>query len=103
MGAAPSVQSALERARDVEQERQQTVLLVEDDENTLFAVNRLLLRRGYLVLTAETGHDAIGMLVRPLAPVDLVILDSHLPDVDGPALAARLRELKPTLPILVCS
>jgi DNA-binding response OmpR family regulator len=31
------------------------------------------------------------------------LLDVHLPDVDGPALGARMRELKPAVPILVCS
>jgi DNA-binding response OmpR family regulator len=103
MGADVRSQPPLECDREAEKERQPTVLLVEDDENTLFAMDKLLLRRGYLVLTAETGHDAIGMLERPLAPVDVVLLDAHLPDVDGPALVARLRELEPTLPILVCS
>jgi hypothetical protein len=44
------------------------------------------LQWGYLVLTAETGHDAIGMLERPLAPVDVILLDAHLPDVDGPTI-----------------
>src|SRR6516165_10141796 len=96
-------QPCLRREHEAKKERPPTVLLVEDDENTLFAMNKLFLRRGYLVLTAKTGHDAIGMLKQPLAPVDLVLLDAHLPDVDGPALVARLRELEPTLPILVCS
>jgi CheY-like chemotaxis protein len=48
-----------------------TVLLVEDDENTLFAMTELLTREGYLVLTAASGHDAIGMLKQPLSPIDL--------------------------------
>jgi len=98
-----SSQPSLKRDRRAAKERQPTVLLVEDDENTLCAMDKLFLRWGYLVLTAETGHDAIGMLEQPIAPVDVVLLDAHLPDVDGPALTARLRELEPTLPIVVCS
>jgi DNA-binding response OmpR family regulator len=87
----------------IEGQHRATVLLVEDDENTLFAMDKLLTREGYLVLTAVTGHDAIGMLNEPLSPIDLVLLDVRLPDVEGTALGARMRELKPALPILACS
>jgi DNA-binding response OmpR family regulator len=82
-------------------EHQRTVLLVKDDEDTLFAMDKLLTREGYLMLTAESGHDAIGMLEQPLSPIDVVLLDVHLPDLEGTALGARMRELKPALPILV--
>jgi DNA-binding response OmpR family regulator len=37
--------------------RQPTVLLVEDDELVRDAMTRILVREGYLVLTASTGHD----------------------------------------------
>jgi DNA-binding response OmpR family regulator len=80
-----------------------TVLLVEDDEATRLAMASWLAREGYLVLTAANGHEAIGHLTRPLAPIDVAVLDVDLPDVDGVALCARLRELYPTLPVLVCT
>src|SRR5690349_8502761 len=44
------------------EDRQPTVLLVEDDEVTRLAMACTLAREGYLVLTAATGHDAVGML-----------------------------------------
>jgi response regulator RpfG family c-di-GMP phosphodiesterase len=53
-------------------EHQPTVLLVEDDENTLFAMDKLLTHAGYLVLTAGSGHDAIGILEQPLSTIDVV-------------------------------
>jgi DNA-binding NtrC family response regulator len=86
-----------------EGKHQPTVLLVEDDENALFAMDTILTGQGYMVLTATSGHDAIGMFEQPLSPIDVVLLDVRLPDVDGLALGARMRELKPTLPILVFS
>jgi two-component system NtrC family response regulator len=86
-----------------ERKHQPTVLLVEDDENALFAMDKILTDQGYMVLTATSGHDAIGMLAQPLSPINVVLLDVRLPDVDGFALGARIRELKPTLPILVFS
>jgi DNA-binding response OmpR family regulator len=83
--------------------RQTTVLLVEDDELVSDAVTRILVREGYLVLTAATGHDAIGTLRTPASPIDVVVLDIGLPDVSGADLCARLREFFPNLPVVVCT
>jgi two-component system, NtrC family, nitrogen regulation response regulator NtrX len=80
-----------------------TVLVVEDDEDTRFAMSQVLAQEGYLVLTAATGHDAIATLREPLSRIDVVLLDVHLPDVNGTELCSRLRELYPDLPVVVCS
>jgi DNA-binding response OmpR family regulator len=82
---------------------QPTVLLVEDDELVSDALARILVREGYLVLTAATGHDAIGLLRTPASAIDAVVLDIGLPDVSGADLCARLREFFPDLPVLVCT
>jgi len=82
---------------------QPTVLVVEDDDLILDAMTRMLVREGYLVLTAASGHDAIGMLHAPLQPIDVLVLDVNLPDVSGIDLCARIRELQPTLPVVVCT
>jgi DNA-binding response OmpR family regulator len=62
-----------------------------------------LAREGYLVLTAATGHDALGILRRPFSPIDVVLLDVQLPDVSGIVICAHLRELYPGLPVIVCT
>jgi DNA-binding response OmpR family regulator len=82
---------------------QPTVLLVEDDELVSDALTRILVREGYLVLTAATGHDAIGLLRTPATAIDVVVLDIGLPDVSGADLCARFREFFPNLPVLVCT
>ena len=84
-------------------DHQPTVLLVEDDELVRDALARLLVREGYLVLTAATGHDAIGLLRTPASPIDIVLLDIGLPDVSGADLCARLREFFPRMPVVVCT
>jgi len=83
--------------------RQPTLLLVEDDELVRDAMTRLFVREGYLVLTAATGHDAIGLLRTPGTSVDVVLLDIGLPDVSGADLCKRLREFLPKLPVVVCT
>jgi two-component system OmpR family response regulator/two-component system response regulator MprA len=55
------------------------------------------------VHTAATGHDAIGFLKTPLSPIDVVLLDIKLPDVSGIDLCSRLREMYPTMPVVVCT
>jgi DNA-binding response OmpR family regulator len=86
-----------------QRKRQPTVLLVEDHEPIRDAVARILVREGYLVLTAGSGHDAMGQLRTPLSPIDVVLLDVHLPDVSGINLCARMREMYPGLPVIVLS
>jgi DNA-binding response OmpR family regulator len=87
----------------VARSHQPTVLLVEDDELVRDAMTRILVREGYLVLSASTGHDAIGLLRTPLSPIDVVLLDVNLPDVSGKDLCAVLREMHPSLPVVVCT
>jgi DNA-binding response OmpR family regulator len=82
---------------------QPTVLVVEDDEITRNTMAKILVREGYMVLTAATGHDAMGLLHTPLSPIDVVVLDVHLPDCSGIDLCARVRQLHPTLPVVVCT
>jgi DNA-binding response OmpR family regulator len=85
------------------QGHQPTVLLVEDDELVRDAMTRILVREGYMVLTASSGHDAIGQVKEPLSPIDVVLLDVHLPDINGIDLCARLREIHPSMPVVVCT
>ena len=86
-----------------EADHQPTVLVVEDDDLASMSMAATLARESYLVLTAATGHDALGTLRQPLSRIDVVILDVHLPDVSGIDICARLRELYPQLPVIVCT
>jgi CheY-like chemotaxis protein len=82
---------------------QPTILVVDPDDATREALNVLLVREGYFVLPAASVRDAWGMFRTPHARIDLVLMDPHLPDVSGIHLCARLRELSPTLPVMVCA
>lgn len=66
------------------------VLVVDDEPDLLRAVQLYLEDQGYLVLTAESGRQALDA-VRTKLP-DLVVLDVHMPDMDGFETLERIRE-----------
>lgn len=67
----------------------QTVLVVDDHDGFRAGVRRLLERHGYRVVEATDGASA--SVEAAAATPDLVLLDVHLPDVDGFTVATRLR------------
>ncbi|MCA9718837.1 MAG: response regulator, partial [Myxococcales bacterium] len=81
----------------------ETILLVEDDDAVRESVRKLLERTGYTVLEAEHGEAALAVLRRAPEPPELVISDVIMPRMGGVELAARLRELAPTIKLLFVS
>jgi signal transduction histidine kinase/CheY-like chemotaxis protein len=68
-----------------------SLLVIEDDVESLSALSELLLHAGYRVITASTGRDGLKVL-HGVEPLDLVLLDFWLPDMTGHAfLATRTR------------
>lgn len=74
------------------------VLVVDDEPAILRALSAALRTRGYTVHTATTGGEALDHAVRH--PLDVIILDLGLPDLDGIEICRRLREWS-TTPIIV--
>jgi DNA-binding response OmpR family regulator len=70
-------------------EEVQTVLAVDDDENMLRLMERILESRRYRILTARAGREALAK-VREFMP-DLVILDGMLPEVHGFEICRQLK------------
>ncbi|MBF0294485.1 MAG: response regulator [Magnetococcales bacterium] len=78
------------------------ILLVDGDIRNVFAMTSLLEERGSEVIMAENGHVALERLQTEV-PVDLVLMDVMLPDMDGYAVLQTIRH-RPggrELPILV--
>jgi two-component system chemotaxis response regulator CheY len=67
-----------------------TVLIVDDCQTTRKLVGLCLKKMGYLLLQAENGLDALEKLAR--GPVDLVITDMNMPQMDGVALTSSLKQ-----------
>ncbi|HEY8383082.1 MAG TPA: PAS domain-containing protein [Microvirga sp.] len=82
---------------------QGTILLVED-EDPVRAVNaRALSARGYTVLEAASGVEALQIIEERGSPVDLVVSDVVMPEMDGPTLLGELRKLYPDLKVIFVS
>jgi CheY-like chemotaxis protein len=64
---------------------------------------RALQELGYEVLEADGSHQALDTLQRQDRRIDLLLTDVVLPGMDGPELAHRATELRPSLPVLFIS
>ena len=80
-----------------------TVLLVEDEEAVRSFASRALSTRGYTVLEAGTGVEALEIMDRENGKVDLVVSDVVMPEMDGPTLLRHLRERNPEIRIVFMS
>lgn len=75
------------------------IVIVEDDPQSMYLARFLLERRGHEVVPALDGEAALDA-VREQRP-DLVLMDMHLPKMDGYEATRRLRrEFGPSLPIV---
>ena len=79
-------------------------LLIAGDEEGLRALNaRGLASRGYTVLQAGNGLEAIKVLEKSAGRVDLVVSDVVMPEMDGPTLLSELRRRSPDLKVIFVS
>jgi PAS domain S-box-containing protein len=81
----------------------ETILLV-DDEALVRRIGRTLLTKlGYQVLEASDGLEALEVCRTRGDEIRLVLLDLTMPNLTGKETFARLREVRPELPVLICS
>ncbi len=79
------------------------ILLVEDEDAVRTFSTRALTNKGYEVLAAESGENALQVLKDSGKTIDLLITDVIMPNMDGPTLAVKMREMYPTLKIIFIS
>ncbi len=78
-----------------------TVLIVDDEKNIQVTLARALSLEGYATQAAGTGQEALERIAS--LPVDLVLLDVKLPDLDGLAVLEKALQIRPGLPVVVMS
>ena len=78
-------------------------MLVEDDESVRNLVRLMLESKGYRVLAAAGADEAEQLCAEHDCPVDLLLTDVVMPEVNGRVLAERLAAVSPSLRILFMS
>lgn len=74
-----------------------TILLVDDDAGVRFALIEVLRDRGYQVISASSGAQALTLL----DGVDVVVTDLAMPGMDGLELVSRIAARAPALPVIL--
>ena len=108
MSESPTIAGALAAADEVRAVASDltghgTILLVEDEDGLRSLNARGLTSRGYTVLEAGNGVEAIAVLEECGGKVDLVVSDVVMPEMDGPALYKELKQRNPDLKIIFVS
>ena len=80
-----------------------TVLLVEDEEAVRAFGARALAQRGYTVLEAASGVEALQVVEEHEGSIDLIVSDVVMPEMDGPSLLGELRQRGVTAKIIFVS
>ncbi len=79
------------------------ILIVEDQRAVRGIMHQILTRRGYHVLSAASGEEALAVARSHPAPIDLLLTDVVMPGMSGPDLARSLAELRPATRVLFTS
>ena len=79
------------------------ILVVEDEQPVRSLVLLALANRGYRVLSAASGSQALALLDAEKPPLDLLLTDANMPGMSGIDLVRRLLAERPSLPVIVMS
>jgi two-component system cell cycle sensor histidine kinase/response regulator CckA len=107
--AAPAIAGAIAAADEVKRTAaadltgEGTILLVEDEEGLRALNARGLASRGYTVIEAGNGVEALEKLEKRGGQVDLVVTDVVMPEMDGPTLFKELRRRVPDVKVIFVS
>ncbi len=80
-----------------------TVLVVEDETNIRLLVREYLKERNINVLEASNGNEAMHVCAKHRTPIDLLITDIVMPEINGPDLSKRLMAMHPEMKVLFMS
>ncbi len=79
-------------------------ILVVDDEEPVREITMALLRRlGFHTLCAVDGQDAVAVFRQHADSISCVLMDLTMPRKDGIAAGRELREIRPDIPVILCS
>ncbi|MBB5072986.1 two-component system cell cycle sensor histidine kinase/response regulator CckA [Bartonella callosciuri] len=101
------ISSQIEKSEEQEKNTDLTgsaiVLLVEDEDAVRMSGMRALQMRGYTVLEAASGVEALTILEENKGAIDIIVSDVVMPEMDGPTLLKEVRKSYPEIKFLFVS
>ncbi len=79
------------------------ILFVDDEEAILSMTSEMLERLGYTVTPKSSGMDILETFQAQPESFDLIISDMTMPNITGDKLAERLQQIRPDIPIILCT
>ncbi|GLS53809.1 signal transduction histidine kinase [Methylobacterium gregans] len=101
--APPSPPKPAPRKPSADHTGQGTILLVEDEDPVRAVNSRALTARGYTVLEAASGIEALQIVRSGEHVIDLIVSDVVMPEMDGPTLLGEVRKHLPELKVIFVS
>ncbi len=83
--------------------RRERILVADDEELVRMAIKAILSFGGYEVAMAEDGAEAVEKFREASPRFDLVVLDMHMPRLDGREALLRIREIDPSARVVLLS
>ncbi|EJF87361.1 response regulator [Bartonella rattimassiliensis] len=100
---AQNIEKDEEKDKNIDLTGSATVLLVEDEDSVRMGGIRALQMRGYTVLEAASGVEALSVLEEKKGVIDIIVSDVVMPEMDGPTLLKEVRKKYPDIKFLFVS
>jgi two-component system, cell cycle sensor histidine kinase and response regulator CckA len=94
---------APENSREATEQLSGTILLVEDLKDLREVMTDILSRRGFRVLAASDGVDAVKIASETQSSIDLIVADITMPRMSGPETVKKIREFRPEIKVIYLS
>jgi PAS domain S-box-containing protein len=101
-GRDVAVQKAADTAQNIPMGNER-ILVVDDEEDIVLILRNMLTRLGYRVTTSLKSKGALEMFKADPDAFDALVTDMTMPEMTGEMLIARIKEIRPELPALLCT
>lgn len=85
----------------MDDEKKETLLFVDDEINILDLADEYFRQKGYTILTAKNGAEAVRILEREKGKIGCCVTDINMPEMNGLELAEYIRKLDNTIPVII--
>lgn len=99
----PETKSAVQIADESCEPVNQSILWVDDNETVLEVAIEMVQTFGYQAIPARSGPEAIQIYRQHRSRINLVVLDVHMPEMDGWATHAALMKIDPSVRVVICT